>query len=464
MELGTFLAGFAAGAVLAAVAALFVLRGREHAAAMRRAELESTLRARDEEKARLEATAQTSADALEQARLETRRLDNTLTEERTRREAEARAAEERISELQKLRERLENTFKALSSEALRQNNTAFLELARESFGKLRTESTGELEKRKQAIQELVDPLRKSLEGVSERIREIEKAREGAYEGLREQVRGLLQTQGQLQRETGNLVQALRTPNVRGRWGEMHLQRTVEFAGMVEHIDFIGQASATGDDGTLRPDMIIRLPGGKNIVVDAKAPLEAYLRAVETEDAATKEEALAHHARQIRDHIRKLAAKKYWQQFSPTPELVVLFLPGEAFFSAALQKEPALIEAGARDNVLVATPTTLIALLRAIAFGWRQERIAEEAEAIARLGGELHERIGTLGGHFQNLANALNRSVSTFNQAMRSLDTRVLVTARRFESMGGLRTKALPDAPLIHEQAEPSANLEPPENK
>lgn len=464
MEPGTFIAGLAAGAVLCAVAALFILRGREHAAAMRRADLESTLRARDEERTRLEEEAKTTAEALELARRETRDLDNALTEERTRREAEAKAAEERVAEVRKLRERLENTFKALSSEALRSNNTAFLELAQQSFGKLRTESTGELEKREQAIQELVDPLRKSLEGVSERIREIEKAREGAYEGLREQVRGLLHSQGQLQRETGNLVQALRTPDVRGRWGEMHLHRTVEFAGMVEHIDFTGQASATDDDGTLRPDMVIRLPGGKNIVVDAKAPLEAYLRAVETEDAAAKDEALAHHARQIRDHIRKLSAKKYWRQFSPTPELVVLFLPGEAFFSAALRKEPALIEAGARDNVLVATPTTLIALLRAIAFGWRQEAIAEEAAAIAKLGAELHERLNTMGGHFQNLANALNRSVDTFNQAMRSLDSRVLVTARRFESMDGLRTKPLPNPPRIHKQAEPSANPAPPETE
>ncbi len=450
LPLLTLLCGALAGF---ATASLFA-RSRLHQAAIQTASLESTLQARDEARQRADLSLQELRTAEEAARLDARHLEARLADEQARRETETRIAAERLAELKELKERFEHTFKALSSEALKNNNESFLELARQTFEKLQNTSVSELEKRQQAIQELVSPLRKSLEQVDQQIRSIEKIREGAYQSIREQVRGLLESQSSLQKETANLVQALRTPNVRGRWGEVQLQRTVEFAGMLEHVDFIQQAGTNTEDGALRPDMIIRLPGGRQIIVDAKAPLDAYLRAVDATDSTDKHEVLEHHSRQVRDHIRKLGSKRYWQQFSPTPEVVVLFLPGEAFFSAALEKDPTLIEAGARENVLIATPTTLIALLRAIAFGWRQEQIAEEAQATAQLGRELYDRIATMANHFTTLGNALNRSVTAYNQTMTSLDARVLVTARRFQELGSFETKPLPNLNLITAQPTP----------
>jgi len=253
-----------------------------------------------------------------------------LTQEETRREMESRAAEERLSELKELREKFESTFKALSADALRSSTEQFLKLAQENFSKFQMGAVGDLEKRQQAINELVSPIRKSLEQVDEKIQKLEKAREGAYVGLQEQIRNLLETQNKLQSETSNLVFALKTPNVRGRWGELQLERTVEFAGMTEYVDFVQQESTEGESGRLRPDLIVKLPGGKQIVVDAKAPLDAYLRALETDDGEKRVRYLKDHARQIRDHIKAMGSKQYWRQFDPTPEFVVIFLPGEAF--------------------------------------------------------------------------------------------------------------------------------------
>lgn len=364
-------------------------------------------------------------------------------DEATRRELEAKAARERLEELKTLREQFESTFKALSSDALQRNNEQFLELAKQVFGRLQEGAKGDLEKRQQAIHELVGPIRKSLEEVDAKIQAVEKARTSAYAGLQEQMRNLLETQGRLQTETNNLVFALKTPNVRGRWGEVQLERTVEYAGMTENVDFVQQESVEGEQGRLRPDLVVRLPGGKNIVVDAKAPLAAYLEALEAKDGDVRTALLQRHARQIRDHIKSLGTKQYWRQFDPSPEFVVIFLPGEAFFSAALEQDPDLIQYGARENVLLATPTTLIALLKAAAYGWRQEAIAEEAKQISALGRELYERLTTQTEHFADVGKSLKRAVEAYNKSIRSMESRVLVTARKFESLAEDSRRKLP---------------------
>lgn len=365
-------------------------------------------------------------------------------EESTRRELEGKAAAERLEELKQLREKFESTFKALSSDALQRNNEQFLELAKQVFGRLQEGAKGDLEKRQQAISELVAPMKKSLEQVDEKIQAVEKARTSAYSSLQEQIRNLLESQGKLQTETNNLVFALKTPNVRGRWGEVQLERTVEFAGMTEYVDFVQQESVEGEQGRLRPDLIVRLPGGKNIVVDAKAPLAAYLEALEETDGDRTVMLLKRHAKQIRDHIKALGTKQYWRQFDPSPEFVVIFLPGEAFFSAALEQDPDLIQYGTSENVLLATPTTLIALLKAAAYGWRQEAIADEAKEISALGRELYERLTTQTEHFADVGKSLKRAVEAYNKSLRSMESRVLVTARKFESMASDGKKRLPD--------------------
>jgi DNA recombination protein RmuC len=373
-----------------------------------------------------------------------------LTEEATRRELESHAAAERMGELRELREKFESTFRSLSADALQRNNQQFLELAKQAFSRLQDGAKGELERRQQAIDELVAPLRKSLERVDEQIQLVEKARTSAYAGLQEQIRQLLESHGRLQLETSNLVFALKTPNVRGRWGEVQLERTVEFAGMTEHVDFVQQESVVSEGGRLRPDLVVRLPGGKNIVVDAKAPLAAYLEALEAGDGGERLLLLQRHARQIRDHIKALAAKQYWRQFDPTPEFVVVFLPGEAFFSAALEQDPDLIQYGASANVLLATPTTLIALLKAAAHGWRQEAIADQAREISALGRELYERLATQTEHFADVGKSLKRAVEAYNKSIRSMETRVLVTARKFEHLAEDGKKQLPVLDPIEE--------------
>ncbi|HEY7197827.1 MAG TPA: DNA recombination protein RmuC [Gaiellaceae bacterium] len=404
----------AAGLLLGAVAVWLGLRGRADAMAERAAALTAELRQR--------------TDQLTSTREELARTDAALDHERS-------AAKEKLRLLEEAKDELSAAFKALSAEALRTNNSSFIELARATLERFQVQAKDDLDQRRVAVEHLVAPIKESLAKVDGQIQHLERARSEAYGALMGQVRTMAEAQERLRAETGHLVTALRTPAVRGRWGEIQLRRVVEMAGMLAHCDFVEQVTATADGRQLRPDLVVKLPGGKNVVVDAKAPLQAYLEAIEATDDETRTARLSDHARQIRQHMAKLSMKAYWEQFQPAPEFIVMFIPGEAFYSAALEQDPGLIEEGVNQRVLLATPTTLIGVLKAVAYGWHQETVAESARAVSKLGKELHGRLAVLGDHMAKLGAQLDRAVSTYNQTVGSLERRVLPAARRFSELG-----------------------------
>ena len=390
-----------------------------------------------------------------------------LTETSVRAAADREQAETRLTELKQLRAQLQDAVGKLAADALRANNQAFLDLAKTHFAEVQTAAQGDLAKREAAVKELVQPLRQSLGQVDAKVQALETAREGAYAALRTQVAALAEGQQKLSSETAALVEALRRPQVRGKWGELQLQRTVEYAGMLEQVDFVQQQSVTTDEeARLRPDLLVHLPNGRTLVVDAKAPMEAYLNALQAADAETQRAEMARHARHIRDHAKALSAKNYTRQFASAPEFVVLFVPGEAMFSAALEADPALVEFATRQNVVLASPTTLIALLRAVAHGWQQAQLAEEAQKISQLGQELYQRLGKMGKAFADLGKSLDRSVAHYNKTVASLEGRVLVTGRKMAALVPATDAAeLPEMPTIEQSTRPLRSEElqaPPE--
>jgi DNA recombination protein RmuC len=408
--------------------------------ARRTAELRAALGRRDAAAVQLQ-------DDLAAARQEAVRLGAELA-------AARQSAAEKLALLQTAETRLREAFSALSSDALKQNNEQFLQLARASLGEYQKTATLDLDGRQQAIASLVQPLKESLERVDGKLQEVERGRASSTAQLAEQIRSLSQAQHQLQAETGRLSRALRSPNVRGQWGELQLRRILENAGLVEGSHYEVKESVNGEGGRLTPDVIVRLPGGKNVVVDAKVPLNAFLDASECDEDAVRDARLREHARQVKEHVARLASKSYWTHFQPAPDIVVMFVPGEALLTSALQHDAALLEFSMARGVMLASPFTLIALLRAIAYGWQQETVAKNALEISELGRSLYDRIAKLAEHFENVGRSLSRSVEAYNSAVGTLESRVLVTARRLRDKGVTAVEEFPELETIDHTPRP----------
>jgi len=439
--------GVVVGLVIGVVLAWLFGKGRT-------AELATRLDERDRQVARLSTVENEFRTAREE-----------LSGVRKQLEAERAASIEKVDLLKQAEDVLRTTFQALSAEALQQNNKSFLDLAATKLGEYQKVAAGDLDARQKAIVELVRPIEDGIKRVDATLSEVEKTRIEAYTEVRQQIQSMASVQSQLKGETANLVRALRAPQVRGRWGELQLKRVVEMAGMLDHCDFFEQESTDTGDGLLRPDMVIRLPGGKQIIVDAKAPLMAYLDSVEATEDGAREAHLQAHARQVRDHMTKLGAKSYWEQFESTPEFVFMFLPGEMFYSAALQHDPSLIEHGVEARVIPASPITLIALLRAVSYGWRQEQVAQNAREISENGAELYKRLKKLVEHIERIGSGLDKAVDAYNDSIGSIERTVLPAARRFKDLGATTGEEIGSleelqTPLRHVQSAELTGLAP----
>jgi DNA recombination protein RmuC len=435
-----------AGLIVGAAVAWIAARGQASVVSQRKAELEQEVAAARAQLARLqqENASLGAAMAGTEATLETERKN----------------AREKLELLNAANEAMKTQFAALAADALRSNSSSFLQLAKGELEKQQSEARSDLEKREKAVETLVKPISDSLKQVDEHVRELEKSRAQAYGSLEKLVESVQESQVALTAETGNLVKALRDPQARGRWGELQLRRCLELAGMLEYCDFKEQVSVTAEDRMLRPDVIVALPGEKNLVIDSKAPIEAYSETWNAPDEATRAAGLKDHARQVRQHIDRLSAKSYWAQFEPTPDFVVLFLPGEVFFRAAMDADAELIEYGVKRKVVVASPTTLIALLRAVAYGWNQKNLAESAREISAAGKTLYQRLSAMAWNFEDIGKRLGGAVDSYNKAVGSMERSVFPIARKMPDLD--RSLSAADLPDLHQVEKTPRQLEAPD--
>jgi DNA recombination protein RmuC len=390
------------------------------------------------------------------------RLATDVTRLRLEVEHERSVADEKVGVLTQAREQLSMQLQAMCAEALRGNSEQFMQLARAQFEQLQLRATHDLDSRQKAVESLVTPIKESLEKVNTEVKTLETARIRDVTRLSTLLTTVAETNDRLRTETNSLVTALRAPSVHGRWGELQLKNAVEAAGMLAYCDFVVQATGRGDEnGLLRPDLVVRLPGGRTVVVDAKTPIQALLDAHQTDDDAVRTQRLADFARNVRDHVAALKAKSYWKQFESAPDFVVMFLPGESFFRAAIEQDPSLLELHAQSGIILASPATLITMLRTVASSWREEQVAQSARAISELGRELYERLGTMTEHLVTLGKRLDGSVQAYNQTVGSFERRVLVSARKFPEHGVTASKDLPEVLAVEKSTQPPQTLELP---